>query len=86
MEDTEVQDEVAEEVTEDEAEGDDGKDSKTWFPYITKAQFEKFVSRLQTKMELARFWPLTKNGSMRNNHWPGIRIFSQNRPETGYSL
>ena len=50
MEDTEVQDEVAEEVTEDEAEGDEGKDEKTWFPYITKAQFEKFLSRLQTKI------------------------------------
>ncbi len=50
MEDTEVQDEVAEEVTEDGAEGDDGKDEKTWFPYITKAQFEKFLSRLQTKI------------------------------------
>ena len=50
MEDTEVQDKVAEEVTEDEAEGDEGKGEKTWFPYITKAQFEKFLSRLQTKI------------------------------------
>jgi len=58
MEDTEVQDEVAEEViedatedaTEDGAEGDEGKDEKTWFPYITKAQFEKFLSRLQAKI------------------------------------
>jgi hypothetical protein len=51
MEDTEVQEEVAEEVTEDGVDGDEeGKDSKIWFPYITKAQFEKFLSRLQTKI------------------------------------
>ena len=52
MEETEVQEDVAEEIIEDQGEGeaDDGKDEKTWFPYITKAQFEKFLSRLQTKI------------------------------------
>ena len=51
MEDTEVQEDVAEEVAEDGANSDDdSKDEKTWFPYITKAQFEKFLSRLQTKI------------------------------------
>ena len=50
MEDTEVQEEVAEEVTEEDGDGSEGKEEKTWFPYITKAQFEKFLSRLQTKI------------------------------------
>ena len=63
MEDTEVQEEE-ETATEDaaadgvqgnddddgEGTGDESKDSKTWYPYITKAQFEKFLSRLQSKV------------------------------------
>ena len=51
MEDTEVQEEVAEEVTEEDGDGEnENKEEKTWFPYLTKAQFEKFLSRLQTKI------------------------------------
>jgi len=44
--------------TAKEAPGDDGgktvesapSPAKTWYPYITKAQFEKFISRLESKM------------------------------------
>jgi hypothetical protein len=51
MEDTEVLEDVAEEVLEEGTESDEeGKDSKVWFPYITRAQFEKFLSRLETKI------------------------------------
>jgi hypothetical protein len=47
---------------EDEGEGEEGQAAaqeqsgaqgghvKTWYPYITKTQFEKFISRLQAKM------------------------------------
>ena len=45
-EDTETTEETVEETTDSE----DQKDSKTWFPYVTKSQFDKFLSRLQTKM------------------------------------
>jgi hypothetical protein len=45
-EDTETTEEAVEETTD----GEDQKDSKTWFPYVTKSQFDKFLSRLQTKM------------------------------------
>ena len=40
----------ATEAAEETTEGEDQKDSKTWFPYVTKSQFDKFLSRLQTKM------------------------------------
>ncbi|MBI2505500.1 MAG: DUF5343 domain-containing protein [Candidatus Latescibacteria bacterium] len=33
-----------------EQSGAQGGHSKTWYPYITKTQFEKFISRLQAKM------------------------------------
>jgi hypothetical protein len=38
-----------EEVVASEGEGQQGKD-KPWYPYITKTQFEKFLSRLQGKI------------------------------------
>ena len=38
-----------EEVVASEGEGQQGKD-KPWYPYITKTQFEKFLSRLQSKI------------------------------------
>ena len=38
-----------EEVVAGEGEGQQGKD-KPWYPYITKTQFEKFLSRLQGKI------------------------------------
>lgn len=38
-----------EEVVAGEGEGQQGKD-KPWYPYITKTQFEKFLSRLQSKV------------------------------------
>ena len=38
-----------EEVVASEGEGQQGKD-KPWYPYITKTQFEKFLSRLQSKV------------------------------------
>lgn len=33
-----------------EQPGAQGGQAKTWYPYITKTQFEKFISRLQAKM------------------------------------
>ena len=38
-----------EEVVASEGEGQQGKE-KPWYPYITKTQFEKFLSRLQGKI------------------------------------
>ena len=38
-----------EEVVASEGEGQQGKE-KPWYPYITKTQFEKFLSRLQSKI------------------------------------
>ena len=38
-----------EEVVASEGEGQQGKDTP-WYPYITKTQFEKFLSRLQGKI------------------------------------
>lgn len=38
----------AEEALADSQEG--RNDSRTWYPYITKAQFEKFLSRLQSRI------------------------------------
>jgi len=51
-EDTETTEEAVEavEAVEETTDGEDHKDSKTWFPYVTKSQFDKFLSRLQTKM------------------------------------
>lgn len=36
-------------VSDDGEDGDHGKE-KPWYPYITKTQFEKFLSRLQSKV------------------------------------
>ena len=44
--DTETTEEATDEATESETQ----RDSRTWFPYITKSQFEKFLARLQSKM------------------------------------
>ena len=44
------EDTATEEVAEEISDGEEQKDSKTWFPYITKSQFDKFLSRLQSKM------------------------------------
>ena len=38
-----------EEVVASEGDGQQGKD-KPWYPYITKTQFEKFLSRLQSRV------------------------------------
>jgi hypothetical protein len=35
---------------EKENEESNGRQTKTWFPYITKVQFEKFLSRLESKI------------------------------------
>ena len=37
-------------VEESQDQAASGSQGKTWYPYITKAQFEKFLSRLQSKM------------------------------------
>ena len=38
------------EPASDEGTKPDDRDSRTWYPYITKAQFEKFLARMQSKM------------------------------------
>ena len=38
------------EPASDEGSKPDDRDSRTWYPYITKAQFEKFLARMQSKM------------------------------------
>ena len=42
-----VREEVAEGETDQE---NDSQQAKTWYPYITKVQFEKFLSRLDSKV------------------------------------
>ena len=51
----ETEEREAEELEETNAEpgdenGNNKEDSKTWYPYITKAQFEKFLARLQSRI------------------------------------
>ena len=47
---------MAEESDAAEAAAEEGQDEngtkqgKTWYPYITKVQFEKFLSRLESKV------------------------------------
>ncbi len=36
--------------TQEENQSQQDAQGKTWYPYITKAQFEKFISRLQSKV------------------------------------
>ncbi len=48
-EDSEEETQAPPEPTQESAAPQAGH-SKTWYPYITKTQFEKFVSRLQNKM------------------------------------
>ena len=35
---------------ENQESSDSGRQAKTWYPYITKVQFEKFLARLESKM------------------------------------
>ena len=37
-------------VEENQESSDSGRQAKTWYPYITKVQFEKFLARLESKM------------------------------------
>ena len=48
-EDPKEQTVVEESASEENSESSDG-DSRTWYPYIAKAQFEKFLARMQSKM------------------------------------
>ena len=47
-ENDESQAETNEEKTQES--NDTGRQVKTWYPYITKVQFEKFLARLESKM------------------------------------
>ena len=49
MEEISSEESVAEDSQENQEENQD-KQEKTWYPYITKSQFEKFISRLQGKV------------------------------------
>ena len=44
------EEQTVEEVATEEHSDPNDKDSRTWYPYITKAQFEKFLARMQSKM------------------------------------
>ena len=46
----EVRQDAAETAVEDGSEENSGRQDRAWFPYITKVQFERFLSRLETKI------------------------------------
>ena len=46
----EVRQDAAETTVEEGSEENGGRQDRTWFPYITKVQFERFLSRLETKI------------------------------------
>lgn len=46
-ESNEPQADASEEEVQD---GDGGRHTKTWYPYVTKVQFEKFLARLESKV------------------------------------
>ena len=46
----EVRQDAAETTAEEGSEENGGRQDRTWFPYITKVQFERFLARLETKI------------------------------------
>lgn len=46
----EVHQDAAETTVEEASEENGGRQDRTWFPYITKVQFERFLSRLEDKI------------------------------------
>ena len=46
----EVRQDAAETAEEEGSEENSGRQDRAWFPYITKVQFERFLSRLETKI------------------------------------
>lgn len=46
----EVRQDAAETTMEEAAEENGGRQDRAWFPYITKVQFERFLSRLEGKI------------------------------------
>ncbi len=46
----EVRQDAAETATEEGSEENSSRQDRAWFPYITKVQFERFLSRLETKI------------------------------------
>ncbi len=46
----EVRQDAAETTGEEGSEESSGRQDRAWFPYITKVQFERFLSRLETKI------------------------------------
>ena len=46
----EVRQDAAETTVEEGSEENGGRQDRTWFPYITKVQFERFLSRLESKI------------------------------------
>lgn len=46
----EVHQDAAETTVEEAAEENGGRQDRAWFPYITKVQFERFLSRLESKI------------------------------------
>jgi hypothetical protein len=67
---------AAEEAVADTSEG--RNDSRTWYPYITKAQFEKFLARLQSRIpeEIDRDYvrAIIRTPSMIHRFLRGIRM------------
>ena len=46
----EVRQDAAETAVEEGSEENGGRQDRAWFPYITRVQFERFLSRLETKI------------------------------------
>ena len=46
----EVRQDAAETTVEEASEENGGRQDRAWFPYITKVQFERFLSRLESKI------------------------------------
>jgi hypothetical protein len=72
----EVRQDAAETTVEEGSEENGGRQDRTWFPYITKVQFERFLSRLETKIpdQIDRDYvrPIIRTPSMLHRFLRGI--------------
>ena len=71
----------AAETAEEEGSGENGnRQDRAWFPYITKVQFERFLSRLETKIpdQIDRDYvrPIIRTPSMIHRFLRGIESMS----------
>ena len=72
----EVRQDAAETTVEEGSEENGGRQDRTWFPYITKVQFERFLSRLESKIpdQIDRDYvrPIIRTPSMLHRFLRGI--------------